>query len=296
MARAIGIDISTTHIRAVTVVSSYRNNVVERTSEIDLSQFPDLRQALTTSVAPMIGHGESVAIGLSGIGAYLLRVELPGTALRQIEQIIPFELEARVPVDVDELVHDFVINRDKGESDTISALIVAAPTAKVRSIIDDCRAAVGKEAERIGAGPLPISNLIPFLPRSFSEDNAVVILDLGERSSDILVVQFGRPVFARTISRGVDELPASAAALAASVRQTIFSWVSQTDRSLPILYLTGVGANVEGAEAYLSQHLEMSVLPLPKPTLNLAGDMTWESTMRYSKAIGIALGLGNSTV
>jgi general secretion pathway protein L len=292
MARAIGIDISTTHLRAVTVVSSYRNNVIERTAEVDLRESPDLREALTAAVVPMIGHGESIAVTISGVGSYLLRIELPATALRQIEQIVPFELEARVPVDVEELVHDFTVNRERGESEAISVLVAAAHVTKVRSFIDDCRASLGKEVERVGCGPLPLSNLIPYLPRDFSDDRATAILDLGEKCSDLIIMQQGRPAFARTISHGVDDLPASAEVLAASIHQTICSWVAQTDRVLSTLYLTGIGANVVGAESYLSQHLEISVLPLPKPSLSLSGDTTWESTMPYSKAIGVALGLG----
>ncbi len=118
MARAVGIEISPTHVRAVTVASSYRHNGVERTAEVELTAHIDLRAALEMVARPMLTHGESVAIGISGIGAYLLRVELPITALRQIEQIVPFELEARVPVDVDDLVHDFILNRDRGELDS----------------------------------------------------------------------------------------------------------------------------------------------------------------------------------
>jgi general secretion pathway protein L len=292
MARAIGIDISTTHLRAVTIVSSYRHNVIERTAEVDLREMPDLREAVAAVVMPMLGHGESIALGISGVGSYLLRIELPGTALRQIEQIVPFELEARVPVDVEELVHDFTVNREKGESEAISVLIAAAPIAKVRSFIDDCRGALGKEAERVGCGPLPLSNLIPYLPRDFLDDKAIAILDLGEKSSDLIIIVQGRPAFARTISQGVDDLPGSAEVLAASIHQTICSWVAQTDRALATLYLTGIGANVVGAESYLSQHLEIGVLPLPKPSLTLSGEATWESMMPYSKAIGIALGLG----
>src|SRR5512142_2576053 len=165
MARAIGIEITQTHLRAVTLVSSYRNNLIEHCVEVDLRTTPDLQEALAVHVAPLIAHGESVATSISAIGCYLLRIELPTTALRQIEQIVPFELEARVPVDVDDLVHDFVVNREKGSSENISVLIAAAPLATVRVVTDACRAALRKESERVGCGALPLANLIPYLPR-----------------------------------------------------------------------------------------------------------------------------------
>lgn len=292
MARAIGIDISATRLRAVTLVSSYRNNVIERFVEVDLGAYGSLREALVAAVAPMMTHGESIATSIPGVGTYLIRIELPATALRQIEQIVPFELEARVPVDVDELVHDFIVNRERGASEGISVLIAAAPLAKVRSLTEDCRSALGKEVERVGCGPLPLGNLIPYLPRDIYEDKSIAILDLGESTSDLLIVHQGRPNSARTISQGAEDLPGSAEALTASVRQTIVSWAAQTDRVISTVYLTGVGASVAGADAYLSQHLEVPVLPLPKPLLSVTGPDSWEAQMRFSKAIGIALGLG----
>jgi general secretion pathway protein L len=292
MARAVGIEISATHLRAVTVASSYRHNGVERVAEVELTSHMDLRAALEVVARPMLSHGESVAVGISGIGAYLLRVELPATALRQIEQIVPFELEARVPVDVDDLVHDFVLNRDRGELDSVNVVIAAAPLRYVKKLLEDCRAVLGKEVERVGCGSLPLVNLIPFLPRSFTEDPTVMILDLGEKCSDILIVQQGRPAFARTIAQGIENLPHSAEALVAGIRQSLLGWLSQTDRSVSKIYLTGIGASMAGAESFLSQRLDVAVLPLPKLDVGYPPDSNWESLSRYSKALGIALGLG----
>jgi len=291
MARAIGIDISTTHLRAVTLVTSYRNNTLERCVEVDLRDHAHLRDALTSVVAPIMTHTESVAIAVSGIGAYLLRIELPVTALRQIEQIVPFELEARVPVDVEDLVHDFVLNRELGPAENIEVVIAATSLQRVRTLTEDCKAALGKEAERVGCGPFPLANLVPYLPREIFTGKSVAILDLGEKSSDMLIVEQGRPSFARTLSHGAEDLPGAAAALTSSVRQTILGWTAQTDRTLSAIYLTGIGAGVTGADSYLSQHLELPVLPLPKPTLAIAAAGSWEEMTRYSKAIGVALGL-----
>ncbi len=292
MARAVGIEISATHVRAVTVVSSYRHNAIEKTAEVELNQAVDVREALASAVRPMLGHGESVAVGISGLGAYLLRVELPATALRQIEQVVPFELEARVPVDIEDLVHDFVLNRDKGSSETINVLVAAAPQRTVRKVVEDCREILGKEAERVACGPLPLVNLLPYLPRTFSDDPAIMILDLGEASSDILIVQHGRPAFARTISQGVENLPRSAEALVAAVKQSLLAWVSQTDRAVTQVYLTGIGATMAGAESFLSQRLDVAVLPLPKLDVSYSSGDSWESLSRFSKAFGVAFGLG----
>lgn len=292
MARAIGIDITTTHVRAVTVASSYRRNVVERVAEVRLDDHADLAQALIAGVKPLMSHGESIALTIPGAGCYLVRIELPGTALRQIEQIVPFELEARVPVAIEELVHDFVLNREKGESEVIHVVVAAAPLTAVRQFTEQCRSSLGKEAERVGCGSLPLSNLIPYLPKEITASPAVAIVDLAERTTDVLIVQQGRPSFARSIELGVEGLPESAAALTVGIRQTLFAWLAQSNQALSAVYITGVGASVAGAESELSQALELPVLPLPRPQLTFEGAMTWEQLMPFSKAIAVALGLG----
>ncbi len=296
MARAVGIEISATHVRAVTLASSYRQNGIENTAEVELTSGLSVREALQAVVRPLLGHGESIAVCMSGVGSYMLRVELPATALRQIEQVVPFELEARVPVDIEDLVQDFVLNRDKGPSEALSVLIAAAPIRNVRKVLDDCREVLGKEAERVGCGPLPLANLVPHLTKNFMDDPATVILDLGEKSSDILILQYGRPAFARTISQGVEKLPASADALVAAIKQSLMGWVSQTDRAVTAVYITGAGATMAGAESFLSQQLELAVLPLPPLNVSKAPEQTWESLARYSKALGVALGLGTRPI
>ncbi len=119
-----------------------------------------------------------------------------------------------------------------------------------------------------------------------------MILDLGEDCSDVLIIQQGRPAFARTIAQGIKNLPHSADALVAGIRQSLIGWLSQTDLAVSKIYLTGIGASMAGAESFLSQRLDVAVLPLPKLDVTYSPDATWESLSRFSKAMGIALGLG----
>jgi len=72
----------------------------------------------------------------------------------------------------------------------------------------------------------------------------------------------------------------------------LLAWISQTDRAVSAIYVTGIGATMPGAESFLSQRLEVAVLPLPQLQVGKPADQSSESISRYSKAIGIALGLG----
>jgi len=115
MARLVGIEVSLTHVRAVAVSASYRRVTLERMVEIDLRQVKGLDEAVRQAASALTTHGESVAITVDGVGSYLQQIELPGTAMRQLEQVVPFELEARVPVDIDDLVFDYDCNSATGD-------------------------------------------------------------------------------------------------------------------------------------------------------------------------------------
>jgi len=49
-------------------------------------------------------------------------------------------------------------------------------------------------------------------------------------------------------------------------------------------YLTGIGANMAGAESFLSQRLEVAVLPLPKLDVSYSAELDWEVSSRYTKS------------
>ncbi len=293
MARLVGIEVSTTHVRAVAIVTSYRRTLVERMVEVDRSQTPILAEAFKTAAGSMVTHGESVAIAIDGTTGYVQRIELPKTALRQLDQVVPFELESRVPVELDDLVHDYLMLRRQKKDDQVRLLVAAAPTERVRAVIDSCRSALGREVERVGCGALPLANLLGLLGEVGVTDVPVAIIDLGHRRIDVLVVQAGEAVFARTTSTGVAQLPEGAGQIAASIRQSLLAFQSQGGDQVATAYLTGEGAFVAGAEAYLSTEMRLPVLPLPMLTGFDMAESERHNMPRFSKAIAVALGLGS---
>lgn len=292
MARLVGIEVSATHVRAVALTTSYRRTAIDRMVEIDRALEPDLTQALKLTAGAMAGHGESVAVALEGTQTYVQHIELPKTALRQLDQVVPFELESRVPVDIDELVHDYRLLRRSKPEGAVHLLIAAAPIERVRAIISCCREAVGREVERVGCGALPLANLIGLLGDVGRSDTPVAIVDLGLSRIDVLVVQSGEAVQARTTSTGVAQLPDGAHGIAASIRQSLLAFQSQGCPPVAALYLSGDGAGVSGAEAYLSTELGIPVLPLPPFQGLEIAEAERVNAPRFAKAIGVALGLG----
>ncbi len=290
MARLVGIDIRATQIRVALLRVRYRHVVLEHLLEAsrDSASPPDaaLQSLFTTLGQPIDG----IAAALDGERAFIRRLKLPATAAKQLGEILPYELEAQVPVDLGELIYDYRLVRATGGEDLV-ALAAAARTEDISAVLVTLRQAVGYEPERVSCGALPLANLARVCA-PLRVPGPIGIVDLGSTTSDVVVLANGEPIFARTISQGVMGLPDTAATLAARLRQ---SFAAAGDEPVQAVYLVGAGVDVPGAEAYLGYELGVPVAVLPQ--LELLGPAAGgpEMAARFAKALGIALALSGRT-
>lgn len=292
MAKVVGIDIRATHVRAVLLRTSFRSPpAIERMLEVDRTGLGSLEQALQIVAVQLGQHSDSVAISIEGENAFMHRLKIPATAAKRLDEVLPFELEAQVPVDVDELVFDYHRLRHAPKDGPLIVLTAAARTEFVRDKIALVQRALGREPERIGCGPLPLANLAQLSPE-LAGPGPVALVDLGGGRTEVVLVAEREPVFTRTLSRGVAGLPETAPALAAELRQTFGAWLAQGNEPVHTVYLVGGGAAAPGAEAYLSHELGIEVKPLPTLAVEGVPPEELPNLPRFAKAISLALGLG----
>jgi general secretion pathway protein L len=120
----------------------------------------------------------------------------------------------------------------------------------------------------------------------------VAIIDLGAKRLDVLIVEEGQAVFARTAAIGITVLPEGAVQIAACIRQTLIAYNALGGAPVEVIYLTGEGAGIDGAQAYLSTEVRTSVIPLPVFLGIDIAEAERANLPRFTKAIGVALGLG----
>jgi general secretion pathway protein L len=323
MARLLGVDAGRTVVRTVLVRTSYRRVAIEAVGEVpvqDVGGFvegvPEAEQpeaqkkrhaaAVAEAIrAALAGQkADAASVALSGERTFFRRLELPAAAQKELESVLGFELEATVPFDIAEATYDYRILK-RAPSDTALPIFAAlARTDDVRDRIAVVREAVGFEPERVGVGALPLVNLTSVMPEIEEpwkahlapgapppERGPVAILELGETTTDVVVVVGGEAVFARTLSRGTVGLPASAPTLGRELRQTFAAWRAQGGAPLSALWVAGGGAQYHGVETFLSGELGVAVLPLPTPRIDgLTPDLA-PSLPRFAKALGLAVGL-----
>jgi general secretion pathway protein L len=310
MSKLLGIDASKTTVRTAMVRVSYRRMTLEAFGEADIawagSEVDAIRAAVAThgpagppSMPSSLGGGaqggrpDACAIALSGEKSFYRKLELPAAAQKEIDNVLAFELEATVPFEMEEAVFDYRLL--KSTSPTVVPIFAAlARMEDVRGRIAPVREALGIEPERVGTGPLPLANLVSVMPELDRPANAapIALLDIGETTSEIVILLGGEAVFARTLSVGTSSLrPQGAQPLTRELRQTFAAWRAQGGELLAGLYLVGVGAMIEGAAHFVGTELGISVLPLPRPRLEGMTEEQLANLPRFAKALGLALGL-----
>ncbi|MFC1642938.1 type IV pilus biogenesis protein PilM [Myxococcota bacterium] len=289
MARFLGIDIRKTYVRAV-LLRSGRRPSIERMLEADLASFGTLEQTVRACALPLMDHRvERLAVSLDGDQTFIHRLELPASARKQVAQVLPFEIEAQIPMELDEVVFDY---RVLEQQDTASLMVLTASAriGTVRGRIDLLREAIGREPDRVSCGALPLANLANLCP-SLGESGPSAVLDVGANSTDLLVIVGGEPAFSRTLSLGMQDLPAGATQLVAEINQTLLAWASLSPTPVERIFLTGSATTDGNAVAYLTHALGLPVELLPTPDLFQLTEEHRQAVPRYAKALALALSL-----
>src|SRR5688572_2701634 len=290
MSRLVGIDIRATHVRIALLNASYRGVQLLGHREALLNSPRELEETLRLVGLPLVQQGEHIATAVSGDQLFIRDIELPATAAKQLADVVPFEIEAQVPLDFDELCFDYRLLVRRAGQEGLKVLATATRISVVRQLIDVVKRAIGVEPERIGAGPLPLANLAQVVPE-LRGPGVVAVLDVGLGSSDLLVLRDGLPVFARTLSVGAE---AGGQAMVAGLRQSQAAWLQRGSEPFLRLYLAGAGPTIDGASPVLSEGLGLAVSPLPQMHFEGGSPGGDASPVGFEKAIALALGLTSS--
>lgn len=291
MARFIGLDIGARTVRAALIATRLRRVAIERLEEVAVlgNDYEAVQAAITTAASALLPHAEGLATAIEGDLAFVHRITLPAAAAKRVAEVLPFELEAHVPVDPAELAYDHrLLRREKNDAPLV-VLLAAARLEHLGARVELVRRALGREPDRLACGSMALANLAGIIPQ-LRVPGPVAMVDLGGRRTEVTLIAHGEPVWVRTLSRGVEGLPESAAPLAAELKQTLLSWAANQGTAVERVYLVGGGSQAEGAAAFLAHELGVPIDPLPPLEVDGLTPEVAASAPRFAKAIALSLG------
>jgi len=154
---------------------------------------------------------EEVTLGLPGEMLRFRVVDLPFENPRQIESVLPYELESLVLTPVEELLVDFVIVRSSAEETRV--LAVTAPRELVQAVTK-AAADLQLPLRSVGASPLAYAAFFeppPAEATETTEESApppgpALVIDVGCDGTTVCALRGNKPEMARTIGRGGRQL------------------------------------------------------------------------------------------
>lgn len=305
MARYVGIDIGATQVKVAVVRGSGRKWALETCFAFDrlpsdvavvsalgaavTTAAPTLEEAIREAAKAATEGGDPVAVSFDGARTFVRGLDLPAAVRRRVGEVIPFELEALLPFDLDDAVFDHRVRAGAPFDKPVPVLVAAARVEDVRERIDLVARAIGRQPDHVGPGAFPFADLALALA-PFKQGGVRAIVDLGADQAELLFVDGAEPIFARTLSRGVVGMPATAGHLAREIRQTIAAFRTTTGLEPQELYLTGGGAYVVDLPRWLSGELQLPVEILPLGGVEGLAPEKRDGAHRYARAVGLAIG------
>ncbi|NJB68762.1 Tfp pilus assembly PilM family ATPase [Desulfobaculum xiamenense] len=275
----LGMDIADGRAVLVQLAGSGRGSVRARAVvELPDEATPaDIARAVADCVAREKLASDAYVLGLGAGQALLRTVTFPFTGSARIAKALPFELEQRFPVAVEELVPSWI------EGDRVAdgcRVLVAALRREVLAAHVEAFTAQGLAPKVVDIDACALGGVLPVLDADLPAEALVV--HVGERSSRVMVLSGATPVFLRAIETGMDALrggtaevsamvdgdghvavePAALERLGRDVRAALALAAESVGLEPACVVLCGPGVRVAGLDAHLG---ELLGLPVRRP-------------------------------
>ena len=286
MTRALGIDLDGQLVRVAVLRAAYRKVALEHLIEEAVSAHAGPDEALKACL-DKAGPVDVICTTLPGGETFVQVLSVPASAAKRLADVLPFELEAALPLEIGEVVFDYE-TLGAAVAGQLPILAVAARKTSVSREIARVLRVAGQEPERVGAAQLELAQLLRLTPNLAATTQPICIVRLGAEATDICLAVAGEARAGRTISIGVGEFPQAAERLAAQLRQTLASFEAQIAASADRIVLVGEGAVVLGMCEFLSARLPVSVEVLPALALEGVDELDLVRVPSFALALATA--------
>lgn len=157
---------------------------------------------------------KNVAVGLPAGKTYTTIVELPAQNQDDLQKTIQYQLDKYIPMPIDESQADYVLLGPSPNNPEQSEVLISAASSKYTEDFLEGIEAIGLNV--VAQEPEPLAMARALMPVGVPD--ARLIVDLGERSTDIVMVHNGAPRLVRSIPGGFQSFIKTTAS-ALSVRE-----------------------------------------------------------------------------
>ncbi|MFK7985282.1 MAG: hypothetical protein AB8I08_04555 [Sandaracinaceae bacterium] len=241
-----------------------------------------VRDALRQVFAALPAPPDRVITELSGDEVSIRTVSLPAKAAKRLDDLLPFELEGKVPFEPEDSIIDHQpISLANGEMKLLAAV---SPKDRVAAHLEQMKS-LGVDPRQVAVGAVALDGLAPLLP-ALATPGPHCLIDIHAEGTDVCILQSEVCYFARTLSVSIRDLDAGRTKLLErELRQTMAAWRMEGGAPPGSYYLCGTMATRDGIDGWLGE-----VVSAPVEILNLppAAGATDHDRAAYGRAAALA--------
>jgi general secretion pathway protein L len=245
-----------------------------------------LRKALESLTGQMDAAAANIVVSLPMDQVIFRSLTVPFKEDNKIRQVLPFELEPILPVDVDRLTIDF---QKESLGDHSRVFAVAIESARLQAVMD-CFAELKLRPELVVPGGFPLAQQISAL--DLKVPGPTLVLDIDTHKTTLFALTAGHIALVRTLPSDITT-DAGTESLALRVRQTLTALgEGQAEGFSPsAVYVSGPGLAVDESVARLTTALDLPVGTIDFRRLltnvDISNHVRWDPH-HYNNALSLA--------
>ncbi|HNV86079.1 MAG TPA: pilus assembly protein PilM [Candidatus Omnitrophota bacterium] len=148
----------------------------------------------------------NVNIALSGSVVLVRFIEYPKMSLEELRNSMKFQIEQYIPFQADDVITDYHILGDSEQNKKdMRVILVAAKKTEVMSLLENIQKAY-LSVQTVDIHALACLNAFLASQPEGKNPGTVILLDIGQLTSAMLVLKNGEPMFVREIALGNQEV------------------------------------------------------------------------------------------
>jgi type IV pilus assembly protein PilM len=212
LATLTGLDIGSASIRAVEVALAKDGPVIHSFGSVPLPDGAVVAGVMVDDKAVTAGLKElwtshkfsnrDVVLGVTNQQVVVREIEVTNLPPKEMKQALPFQVRDILPIPLERALLDFYPLEYPGTKPTVRGLLIAAPKDAVLAAV---RAV---EAANLHVLRVDLSSFAALRAAAHVSEVAEAVIDIGARTTNIIVHVDGAPQIVRTVPRGGDDITA----------------------------------------------------------------------------------------
>lgn len=225
-----------------------------------------LGELIKTAVTQAGIKTKNIAVGVPARKTFTAVIDTPNQPVKELMNTVKYQLDRYIPMALDEAKVDYILLGESPNGPTNAEVLVSSTSSKFAEEQLDFYEGLGFNV--VAFEPEPLAMARALMP--VGENDAKLIVDLGEKSADIVVVYDCAPRLVRTIPGGFDMMVKTVAASLSvkedQARQFILKFGLAQDkvdgqvfRALDVTLESFVSELVKSVKFFQSKYLNIKV-------------------------------------